>query len=264
MKNILFEDKKNPISYFKSNYLTPIPHFHNHIEVIYVIEGEANAYVDRKKFHIAHGDILFAFSNQLHYYETLKMGEFLILVFSPELLFRTKELISENIPKNNAFKLGNKNCHNILLEFSQNHGNFDQMYKAGLINQLLALTLPRINLKPRIKTNNTTLMEIINFCSVNFADVITLDDISDALHISKFHISHLINDKLGISFSNFINNIRVYNACELIEDTDKKFTEISCEVGFGSIRSFNRAFKEIMNLTPHEYQNHLRMQTKKQ
>ncbi len=259
MKNIVFEDKRPPITCAINSLLMPTPHFHSHIEVIYAIEGEANAYADRKKFHIDEGDIFFTFPNQIHYYETISMGKFLILIFSAELLFGVKDMLSDSIPKNNVLKLDNEMCHNLLLKILDNYGDFDLMHKAGLINQIFSLILPKIQLKPRIKTNNATLFEVINFCSENYSSDITLNDIAETLHISKFHISHLINNKLGISFSTYLNNLRIYHACELIEDTNKKITDISGEVGFGSIRTFNRAFKEVTNLTPNEYRNHFKV-----
>ena len=67
-----------------------------------------------------------------------------------------------------------------------------------------------------------------------------------------------MNDQLGMSFNNCINTFRIHKSCDLLSETDKKISEISEEVGFGSIRTFNRAFMEIMNLTPLEY----RTQTK--
>ena len=41
----------------------------------------------------------------------------------------------------------------------------------------------------------------------------------------------------------------------MLEDTETKISDISEDVGFGSIRSFNRAFKDTMNTTPLEYRS---------
>ena len=71
--------------------------------------------------------------------------------------------------------------------------------------------------------------------------------------MSKYHISHLFNNKLGISFNTYINTLRINTACDLLEETDKKTTDISEEIGFGSIRSFNRAFLQIMDMSPLQY-----------
>ncbi len=254
MKNITFEKKTKPLNYEIASHLSHIPHFHTHIELIYVLEGKAAAIADRKKTAIKKGDVFVAFPNQVHYYENSVSGKYLVFIFSPDLLFGLKELLFDNIPKNNVLNLlKNAECCDLLNKLSLSVEEFEQTFKVGIINQLFAEILPEITLKPRIKTNNTTLFEVLNYCSANFSADITLEDIADALHISKFHISHLINGKLGLSFNTYINSLRINAACELLNETDKRISEISEEVGFGSIRSFNRAFKEMMNLTPLEY-----------
>ena len=65
----------------------------------------------------------------------------------------------------------------------------------------------------------------------------------------------LYNSKLGMNFNNYLNSIRINHACDLLNESNKKIADISEETGFGSIRSFNRAFKSVMNMTPAEYRN---------
>ena len=76
---------------------------------------------------------------------------------------------------------------------------------------------------------------------------------AEGLHLSRCYISHLFNRKLSLGFNDYINMLRVQDACTQLLETDKKIADISEEVGFGSIRSFNRAFKNITGLTPLEY-----------
>ena len=56
-----------------------------------------------------------------------------------------------------------------------------------------------------------------------------------------------------LNFSDYINTLRVRRASRLLEKTDKKIADISEDVGFGSIRSFNRAFLDVMKMTPKEF-----------
>ena len=52
--------------------------------------------------------------------------------------------------------------------------------------------------------------------------------------------------------------LRVSAACELLLETRGRIADISEEVGFGSIRSFNRAFLKIMGRTPKEYRENVK------
>ncbi|MBO7311046.1 MAG: helix-turn-helix transcriptional regulator, partial [Clostridia bacterium] len=73
------------------------------------------------------------------------------------------------------------------------------------------------------------------------------------LHISKYYVSHIMSNKLKMGFNDYINSIRVSNACKYLRKTDKSITEISGIVGFNTMRTFNRAFLKQTGMTPSEY-----------
>ena len=63
--NVYYEKKTEPLTYFEQGALSPLPHLHNEIEIIYVKEGEANAYADSTVYNLRKGDIFIAFPNQI-------------------------------------------------------------------------------------------------------------------------------------------------------------------------------------------------------
>lgn len=123
----------------------------------------------------------------------------------------------------------------------------------GCINIAMSIMLPHFVLKNANFEKNSAFYGIMDFCTHNFTEQITLDSVAERLHLSKYYVSHLINRKLGQNFNEYINNLRINEACALLRETDKKIAEISEEVGFGTIRSFNRSFKQITDLSPAEY-----------
>jgi len=83
-----------------------------------------------------------------------------------------------------------------------------------------------------------------------------LSHISEKLLIQTHHISQVINDNLGYSFSDFINSYRIEEAKRLLKNPGyDKYTilAISYEVGFQNKSSFNNAFKKFTGLTPSEF-----------
>lgn len=252
----MFEKKNEPFSFGIAKSLAPTPHFHKDFEIIYVLDGYSQIYVDRKKDVIEPGDLFISFPNQIHYYEASKIGAYLLIIFSPDILYELKETVFNAVPNSNILRqVQKREFIPLLLRALQTNGEYSGTIRSGILNQAMGMILPELELKPMIKTNNSTLQEVLLYCSSNFAEDITLDDVSGALHISKFHISHLLNEKLGLSFVTYLNTLRIHNACDLLEDTDKKMAEISADVGFGSIRSFNRAFQTAMNMSPSDYRN---------
>ena len=252
----LFENRSEYIKIFQSANLSPTVHFHKSIELIYVIEGGGIAYADQKKYTVKTGDVFISFPNQIHYYLYSATGKYMVAIFSPDMLFEMREQLYNCLPESNVFNVKNiPNLENLLTQIVNFNGEYRETMEIALIGQIMASVMPCCQLKSRIKTNSSNLQLILNYCSSNFKDDITLENVAEAVHISKFHISHLINSKLGMNFNNYLNSIRINHACDLLNESNKKIADISEETGFGSIRSFNRAFKSVMNMTPAEYRN---------
>ncbi|KAA2221082.1 helix-turn-helix domain-containing protein [Chryseobacterium sediminis] len=78
-----------------------------------------------------------------------------------------------------------------------------------------------------------------------------LSDLSVKMNMSTHQLSQLLNDNLGKSFSTCINEYRINEACEKIENGSYlKIEEIGYEVGFNSKSTFFSTFKKIKNTTP--------------
>ena len=254
-KNLLKEEKTEPYEIFLTEWLTPIPHIHKEIEIVLVIDGKAVAHADREEIPISSGDLFVSFPNQVHYYENSSVGKYGVYIISIDTLFCKKDVMLDNIPENITIRLGKDDeLYKQFLELLnvKKTSNKD-IITGGLINLCFGKLLDRVKLKPRLKTENSALESIINYCTLNFNSNLSLDELADSMHLSKYYVSYLFNNKLKISFNNYINTLRVKAACDMLTETDKNMADISLETGFGSIRSFNRAFTQIMNLTPTAY-----------
>ena len=181
-------------------------------------------------------------------------GKYYILILNPDVLYALNEIFDSNVLSSNVIKKdAASDIAKLLGKTLECKGEFKKTLIAGILNQAIAECLSKLELTKKIKSDSSAFHEIIKYCSHNFTQDITLDVISKNLHVSKFHISHLINEKLGMSLSLYINMLRVDKARTLLIDTNKKIADISEEVGFGSIRSFNRAFVNITGETPKDY-----------
>lgn len=78
-----------------------------------------------------------------------------------------------------------------------------------------------------------------------------LSDVAVKMNISAHQLSQLLNDNMGKSFSTYVNEYRIDEACEKIENGSYlKIEEIGYEVGFNSKSTFFSTFKKIKNTTP--------------
>ncbi len=85
------------------------------------------------------------------------------------------------------------------------------------------------------------------------SEKISLQDIADLEHITTYHASHFITKILGISFQDYLNNVRFEHALELIQNSDLSILDICMETGFSSSRYLNKLFEEKMGCTAREY-----------
>ena len=85
---------------------------------------------------------------------------------------------------------------------------------------------------------------------------LSLDTLSERLNASKHHVSQIINEHLGASFFEYINQLRIREARQLLAETtrsDLHVIEVVYAVGFNNKVSFNAAFKKATGMTPTEY-----------
>lgn len=255
--DIFYENKTSPISRMCADSLSRLPHLHKELEAIYVFKGKAVAYADKNSYLLNSGDTFITFPNQIHYYETLQKGKYLVIIFSPDILYRISGEISKSIPNNNFIASGNRIVTQSFRNIYDADGEYADVAINGYLNIFMSAILPGLTLKTVSAESTSAFYSIIDFCSHNFKEDLTLDLVADSLHLSKYYISHLINKKLSQSFSEYINNLRISEACNLLRESDMKIADISEDVGFGTIRSFNRSFKQIMEVSPAEYRSNI-------
>ncbi len=103
--------------------------------------------------------------------------------------------------------------------------------------------------KKRIQKAYNLIM--LNYKKSNF----TVSDIAAKLNMSCSAFSHFFKKNSFRSFSNFITDLRLGNACKLLLSTDKTSSQIAIESGFNNVSNFNRLFKKYKKYTPIEYRN---------
>ena len=87
----------------------------------------------------------------------------------------------------------------------------------------------------------------------NYAKDIVLDEVSKELQISPYYFSKLFKKRTGINFSEYLTNVRIDKAKELLTQSSMNIKEISLEVGYSDANYFSRVFKKNVGISPTEY-----------
>lgn len=95
---------------------------------------------------------------------------------------------------------------------------------------------------------------IYNYSIANFRKKISLEEIAAVANISPNSFCKFFKSRSRKTYSRFINEIRVGNACKLLINNQQNVKEICYESGFYNFASFHKYFKEITGKSPLTYQ----------
>ena len=98
---------------------------------------------------------------------------------------------------------------------------------------------------------------ITSYVETHYAEDIYLDLLAERLNLSSNYLSSYFKDKVGIGLNDYITNFRIRKSMELLGSTTEKVKDISTQVGFANVNTFNRVFKRHTGETPTEYRRRL-------
>lgn len=96
--------------------------------------------------------------------------------------------------------------------------------------------------------------DAVAYIQRHYREKITLGMVAQEVNFNAEYFSRMFARETGMNFITFLNNLRMRQAVELLEHTDKKVYEIAEEVGYASLSYFSTAFKKSFGRTPAEYQ----------
>jgi AraC family transcriptional regulator len=116
---------------------------------------------------------------------------------------------------------------------------------ANLVAQSIAKTPPTLSVD--------TFNRIHKFVTDNLAEKITLDQLARVAALSRSHFVRLFKGSAGMSPYHYVVRQRVLRACELLQSTQHRITEIGFAVGFNDVADFNHMFKKFMECSPRQF-----------
>lgn len=100
--------------------------------------------------------------------------------------------------------------------------------------------------------------EAVDFVVSNFAEDISVGAVSKRVGLSETSFSRRFKELTGNRFTEFVNRVRVGEACARLQQTVDPVSAICYDVGFQNLANFNRHFLKMKGLTPTEYRNQMR------
>ena len=105
-----------------------------------------------------------------------------------------------------------------------------------------------------VETNRINI--VYNYAAKHFKNKILLEEVSALLNMTPTSFSRYFTMKTSKSFSYFLTELRIRNACKLLSTEEgKNVAQICYESGFNTLSNFNKQFKTFIGMTPTEYRN---------
>lgn len=252
--NASYEKKRYPLEYLRIKTLSPKPHMHSETETVICIRGKCNAYIDGKCYSIGDGEAITVFPHCRHFYDVTEEGDFALLVYYSDIVPNVKDILSSSVPSKPETPFSERLSAELeeLTALYVKNDRRSQMLLTAFINRMLYEFIPEFCLVG-ISDDRTLTEKIMKYCASKFTEEITLGEIAEHFGRSKSSISHIFGNVAGFGIPHYINWLRISFACRLLATTDLTVTAIASEVGFGTLRNFNRVFTEMMGQTPSLY-----------
>lgn len=245
-------------------------HWHNSIEIIYVLEGKLEVYINSIKYEVYAGELEIINMDEVHHLKGSE-GDNKVLIFYIDpyfferyysdienMYFYTNSSI-ENAQAGEEYEELRALLAAILCEKVQMQEDYDENIKDILV-ELLYHIINNFNYliyeKEELKEDINLFRRyhsISKYISNNYNQNITLKDIAEKEFLSPQYLSQEIKYATGYSFTDLVNLTRVEESIKLLLDSDKNISEISEEVGFSHTRYYNKNFKRFYKSTPLQF-----------
>jgi AraC family L-rhamnose operon transcriptional activator RhaR len=145
----------------------------------------------------------------------------------------------------------------MLEEFTNQEDGYIELLRVYLTELLIKIFRSfkkSSNTERNIIPHNDKLIEkSIQYLKENYSISAKLADLAAQSFLSPTYFCKLFKDYTGITVSEYVQKLRIEEACTLLKHTDNKIIVIAQKVGYKDIKHFNELFKKLTGMTPSVY-----------
>ena len=135
--------------------------------------------------------------------------------------------------------------------------SLDFLVRLSRWERILPLSAARVTNRSSLK-NHSKIVAVIEHLVANYREDLTLAESAEMACMSPSAFSRHFHTTTGNRFTDFINRVRIGQACVKLYETDDRVASICFNVGFRNLANFNRQFARIKGMTPRAYRTEAR------
>lgn len=243
-------------------------HWHDEMELFKLVKGKLKIQCGDKFFFAVPGSLMFFNSGEIHAAEptTDEPIDFRSIVFHPDMLCDRDLIRAKYIT---PVLKGRMILPTDLSYDSEIVGTFDRLFgvldvkEFGYeleVKSLLFHIFARLSKNVKIEevpvhtsASAQSIKKVIEFINDNYPTPITIEQLSAISNMSQGHFCRLFKQITLKTPVQYINNVRISKAVELLISSDRKVLDIALDTGFNSLSYFIGVFKESVGITPTKF-----------
>ncbi len=268
------------------NYFPALWHYHTYFELVYVLKGNATNYSAKGSTKLCEGDLMILGLGSKHAISAYNDDCILVNIMVKNATFW--EIFSDNTYENDilynfftnvlthyvedTFILFHTGTDTLLqsvvislLEEDQYYHKYSDLERKSAISLLFSRLMNKYASTSELIANdsnekNYDITMILSYMQQHYKDL-SLTALSNFFGYSERQTRRLLIKFTGKGYQENLDFIRMKEAKNLLQNTNTSIEDIACEVGFSSVYSFRKNFKNHYGITPSDYRNALQTPT---
>lgn len=233
-------------------------HWHDYFEIEIMLSGRMEYIYNQNRHDAKRGNAYLMSYYDLHYLKALTDVELLNIRFDETLISKDLTDFIGN-GANRLYCVFTKEEIGYIEELSkrvQNEFESDCLFSKEIIKNIISEIIVMIIRKSKTEgffAKNSIIQKVTSKIKKDFRKDISLNSVAEEFSVSPNYLGSLFKKNTGISFSEYLNILRLKYACNLLKTSDYHIKEIALSSGYNSVEYFLYAFKKYMFITPGEF-----------
>lgn len=254
----------------QNNSLTIPAHWHEYLEVLYMLEGELTAVIQANTYRLSPGELMVINSKELHMtraegpvsYIMIQMSQEQLLRLLPgkrHLHFKTMVTVSDNP---SVYPVLEEHLLHMLDIFQKQHDGYQLLFSADLYGFLYHLYQNYANNSPITEEAGgirdlQRVTAVMDWVRSDYSQALSLEDAAASLAVSREYFCRLFKKYTGQTFLEYLNSVRTMHLYEDLKKSDENITVLMEKNGITNYKVFMRTFKKLYGDTPQHIRSSL-------
>lgn len=250
-------------------------HWHPEVELVRFYKGDFKVSIDMKEIDIQDDAFLLLPGNIMHTFTMPPNAVESAIVFDTNML-RFQSFDEMQFECFDALRTGNIPQPAVITPEHEAFSHIDELYNYCIENGNSEDSLHRMMVKTRLleilaiyykyglisrkdstsdskKSKQDKLKDLLKYVDIHYAEAMSIKDAAQRLNVTEQYFCRFFKRVTGMSFTQYLNDIRLRRAAVAIEATSRSIADIAYEHGFESAGYFFKSFKNKYGITPLKY-----------